>query len=84
MENWCEYWKKFDKLTDELKENGKNEFSNQLCNIKTLVNGLTDGWFEFKNGFENCIKQNEYKLDDIEIKKSEELLKNLNDSLKNR
>ena len=62
VNNWEEYWIRYDSLVKNLKKENQFELANKLVDAKKRVNGLTDGWFEFKNEFEVIIKQNKSLL----------------------
>ena len=45
VNNWEEYWIRYDSLVKNLKKENQFELANKLVDAKKRVNGLTDGWF---------------------------------------
>jgi len=43
------YWECYDRICESLGSRDKKEILEKLKSAKTLINGLTDGWAEFKN-----------------------------------
>ena len=84
IENWEEYWLQFDNLISELNVEEKFEIATKLTDAKKMVNGLTDGWFEFKEEFENTVKQNSSDLSKSNLSKADFLITKLKISLNNR
>ena len=81
VNNWDEYWIKYDSLVKNLKKENQFELANKLVDAKKSVNGLTDGWFEFKNEFEVVIKQNKSILNIVNLELSLFLIKTIKSSL---
>ncbi|MDY3317789.1 hypothetical protein PG630_10780, partial [Riemerella anatipestifer] len=77
------YWDEYENLIQDLTLTGSNKLANELKKIKSKVFGLTDGWFEFKNDFENLIKINIEKMTETQKNKAKSLIKKLNSFLKN-
>ncbi|MDY3343640.1 hypothetical protein PG326_00015 [Riemerella anatipestifer] len=77
------YWDEYENLIQDLTLTGSNKLANELKKIKSKVFGLTDGWFEFKNDFENLIKINIEKMTENQKNKAKSLIKKLNSFLKN-
>jgi hypothetical protein len=48
------------------------------------VNGLTDGWYDFKNAFEKSHKTNRNNMANQQNEIADFLMKTLNESLTNR
>ena len=49
---WQDYWKTFDNLIEQLSADNKTEIIADFKDAQKYVNGLTDGWYEFKYSFE--------------------------------
>lgn len=81
VNNWEEYWIRYDSLVKNLKKENQFELANKLVDAKKRVNGLTDGWFEFKNEFEVIIKQNKSILNIVNLELSLFLIKTIKSSL---
>ena len=81
VNNFEEYWIKYDSLVKNLKKEHQFELANKLVDAKKRVNGLTDGWFEFKNEFEVIIKQNKSLLNIVNLELSLFLIKTIKSSL---
>lgn len=81
VNNWEEYWIRYDSLVKNLKKENQFELANKLVDAKKRVNGLTDGWFEFKNEFEVIIKQNKSLLNIVNLELSLFLIKTIKSSL---
>jgi len=62
LTSWQDYWEVFDKLIDLLNEDNKAEIILEFKDAQKFVNGLTDGWYEFKFAFENALKSNRQKM----------------------
>ena len=77
VNNFEEYWIKYDSLVKNLKKEHQFELANKLVDAKKNVNGLTDGWFEFKNEFEVIIKQNKSLLNIVNLELSLFLIKTI-------
>ena len=81
VNNWEEYWIRYDSLVKNLKKENQFELANKLVDAKKRVNGLTDGWFEFKNEFEVVIKQNKSILNIVNLELALFLIKTIKSSL---
>lgn len=76
--DWNEYWEMYDKLIVELKNENKVSIANKLIEARTFVNGLTDGWFEFKEKLDEVIESNRGNLTSTQ----KNILHNLSSTLK--
>ena len=81
VNNFEEYWIKYDSLVKNLKKEHQFELANKLVDAKKNVNGLTDGGFEFKNEFEVAIKQNKSILNNVNLELALFLIKTIKLSL---
>ena len=81
VNNFEEYWIKYDSLVKNLKKEHQFELANKLVDAKKNVNGLTDGWFEFKIEFEVAIKQNKSILNNVNLELALFLIKTIKLSL---
>lgn len=61
VNNWQDYWKIFDKLIELLKADNQEQIILDFKEAQKYVNGLTDGWFEFKIAFEKSLQLNKEK-----------------------
>jgi hypothetical protein len=57
-----ENWKIFDELIGLLNSDNKTDFALEFMDAQKYVNGLTDGWYEFKSAFENSLNANKQNL----------------------
>jgi hypothetical protein len=84
LTGWQDYWKIFDELIEQLYLDNKTIIIDELKNAQKYVNGLTDGWYEFKFAFEKSLKTNRHNLTTEQNEIADFLLTTLNKSLKNR
>lgn len=84
INSWQDYWKIFEKLIELLRADNQDEIILELKEAQKYVNGLTDGWFEFKFAFEKCLQLNRTKITTDQADIADFLIKTLNNSLKNR
>lgn len=82
--SWLEYWKIFDDLIDLLNSENKTDIALEFINAQKYVNGLTDGWYEFKSAFENSLNANRQNFTVEQNHIANFLLSTLNKSLTNR
>ncbi|MDP4272351.1 MAG: hypothetical protein Q8909_19850 [Bacteroidota bacterium] len=78
--SWQIYWKIFDELIDLLDAENKPDIASDMKAAKNCVNGLTDGWFEFKLALEKAMKTYQKKMSEEEIYIAEYLITNLDKS----
>lgn len=83
LTGWKDYWEIFDELTDLLTAKNKTEVVIELTDAKKYVNGLTDGWYEFKFAFEKAIDSNNHIMTKEQTQIGEFLITFLNKSLRN-
>ena len=81
VNNFEEYWIKYDSLVKNLKKEHQFELADKFVDAKKNVNGLTDGWFEFTNEFEVLIKQNKSILNIVNLELALFLIKTIKSSL---
>jgi hypothetical protein len=81
MKSWEDYWKTFDSLIEKLRKDGHEQIIIELKEAQKYVNGLTDGWYDFKIEMENILKLNKAKMTQEQTGIIEFLVKTLNDSL---
>lgn len=79
-----DFWEDYDRLCKSLIEFDKKVIAEDLKKVKSYVNGLTDGWFDFMVEFENVIKEHYEDLSADEKNIAENLLSELKKSLDNR
>jgi hypothetical protein len=84
LSSWQDYWKIFDELIELLKQDKQEDIILELKDAQKYVNGLTDGWFEFKFAFERCLRLNRSKMTSDQTDIADFLIKTLSKSLKNR
>lgn len=83
--SWDDYWFIFNNLIESLKsDNNKDNIVLELKDAQKSVNGLTDGWFDFKLAFENILKKNKINMTEKQIKMSQFLIYEIKKILKNR
>jgi len=84
MTSWDDYWKTFDLLIDKLKQGGQGQIVNELKDVQRYVNGMTDGWFDFKTGMEKTLELNKAKMTADQVDILNGLIEGLTDSLNRR
>ena len=84
LTGWQDYWVIFDELIDLLKADSKTEIIDELKDAQQYVNGLTDGWYEFKFAFEKTLNSNRQIMTIEQNQIANFLLTTLNKSLTNR
>ncbi|WP_107039884.1 hypothetical protein [Brumimicrobium mesophilum] len=84
LTGWKDYWELFDELIEQLDSDNKIEITTEFKEAQRYLNGLTDGWYDFKNAFEKSHKTNRHKLTVQQNEIADFLMKALNESLKNR
>ena len=84
LTDWQDYWKIFDELIEQLTSENKIEIVAEFEKAQKYVNGLTDGWYEFKFALEKSINSNKQNMTEEQYQITEFLLTTLNKSLINR
>lgn len=79
-----DYWPLFDKLIKLLDIDKKQQIIAELEDAQSYVNGLTDGWFEFKSAFEKTLKSNKSQMTIEQLDIADFLISSLNKVLTNR
>jgi len=81
---WKNYWKIFDELIELLKADNQKKIISEFIEAQKYVNGLTDGWYEFKFAFEKTLKTYRQNMTEEQKHIANILLTNLNEYLSNR
>lgn len=84
LNGWQDYWKIFDELMELLNFDNKGEIIVEFIDAKKYVNGLTDGWYDFKFAFEKTLEVNRKNLTKEQTHIADFLLSEINDSLTNK
>lgn len=84
LESWKDYWELFNELIEQLDSDNKTEITTEFKEAQRYVNGLTDGWYDFKNAFEESHKTNRHNMTGQQNEIADFLMKALNESLTNR
>ena len=84
LTGWQDYWIIFDELIEHLNSDNKSEIIAEFKEAQKYVNGLTDGWYEFKFALEKTINSNTQNMTEEENQIADFLLKTLTKSLTNR
>ncbi len=84
INGWSDYWLIFDKLIDLLNAENKDRIVLDFMDAKKFINGLTDGWYEFKFAMEKAINSNRQLMSVEQIQIAEFLSTTLEKSLSNR
>lgn len=84
MTSWYDYWKTFDLLIDKLTQGGQGLIGKELKDVQRYVNGMTDGWFDFKTGMEKILELNKAKMTADQVDILKDLIEGLTDSLNRR
>jgi hypothetical protein len=84
VNGWQDYWKIFNHLIEKLKANHQDQIIMEFEDAQNHVNGLTDGWFEFKFAFEKSLQVHRSKMSYDQIDMADFLIMTLNKTLTNR
>jgi hypothetical protein len=84
INSWSDYWSIFDKLINLLEAENKDNIVLDLKDAKKYLNGLTDGWYEFKIAMEKTMNSNRQLMSAEQIQIAEFLSTTLDKSLSNR
>jgi hypothetical protein len=84
MKGWDDYWKTFDLLIEKLKQTDQDQIVVDLKEAQKYVNGLTDGWVDFKTEMEKTLNENKSKMTAEQVDIATLLIKTLHNSLMNR
>ena len=84
INSWSDYWLIFDKFIDLLKAENKDSIVLDFMDAKKFINGLTDGWYEFKFAMEKTIKFNRQQMSAEQIQIAKFLTTALDESLSNK
>jgi len=84
INSWSDYWLIFDKLINLLEAENKDNIVLDLKDAQKYLNGLTDGWYEFKFSIEKTINSNRQLMSAEQIQIAEFLSTTLDKSLSNR
>jgi len=84
LTGWQDYWKIFDELIDLLKADNQEQIVLEFKDAQLYLNGLTDGWFDFKSAFEKSLQANRTKMTVDQTDIADFLILTLNKSLTNR
>ncbi len=82
--SWEHFWKWFDYLVQELETSNQQDTAQKLREAKSLVNGLTDGWYDFLNGFEITLLADADKFNAEQVKLAAALISFLKGVLNSR
>jgi hypothetical protein len=78
-----DYWDLFNELIELLEADNKTSIVSDFKNAQKYLNGLTDGWYEFKYALEKSLKSNRQLMTEKQINITEFLISSLNQSLSN-
>lgn len=84
LTGWQDYWKIFDELIGLLKADNQTQIVADFKDAQLYVNGMTDGWYEFKFAFEKVLNSNKDKLTTKQLDIANFLVSTLDKYLKNR
>lgn len=84
INSWDDYWKLFDELIGLLKSDGQEQIVADFKDAQKYLNGLTDGWYEFKFAFEKSLNNHRIRMSDKQTDIADFLIIKLNQSLTNR
>lgn len=83
IKEWQDYWRLFDNLIDLLLADKLYNIVSEFKDAQKHVNGLTDGWYEFKFAFEKSMNSNGNRLTQKQLDIAKFLIVKLNESLRN-
>lgn len=75
---WEEYWGLFDKLIELLNKDNQITIAKSFKESQAFVNGLTDGWYEFKFAFQKTFETNRSRMKKEQLDLAESLMIGLN------
>lgn len=78
-----DYWEVFDELIEKFNDDQKSEISQAFNEAKKCVNGLTDGWYQFKFSFEKTLSSNSHNMSEEQQQIAHFLFTTLNKHLEN-
>jgi len=81
INSWSDYWSIFDKLIDLLKAENKDSIVLDFKDAQKYVNGLTDGFYEFKFAFEKSYQSNKIRMTDNQKEIADFLILKIAESL---
>lgn len=81
LTNWQDFWKVFDELIELLKTDNQEQIILEFKDAQLYVNGLTDGWFDFKSAFEKSLQSNKAKMTTDQIEIADFIILTINKSL---
>ena len=84
LNGWQDFWEIFDELIDLLHSEKKAMIIDEFKDAQKYVNGLTDGWYEFKFAFEKSLISNRQHMTAEQKEIADFLITTLNKSLTNR
>ncbi len=84
LSGWQDYWKLFDDLIGLLDSDNNKEIAEEFKDAQKFVNGLTDGWYEFKFAFERALQSNRINMTAEQTNIADFLIMTLSKSLRNR
>jgi len=84
INSWSDYLLIFDRLINLLESENKDNIVLDLKDAQKYLNGLTDGWYEFKFAMEKTIKSNRLQMSAEQIQIAKFLTTTLDESLSNR
>jgi predicted phosphohydrolase len=84
IQSWEDFWQLYRSLIQLSLENKQETIADKLKEAQRYVNGLTDGWHDFKNEFEKVISSNRKMLTREQLELANYLLTTLHESLTNR
>jgi hypothetical protein len=84
INSWQDYWLLFDRLIDKLNTERNDQLIAEFKNAQRFVNGLTDGWYEFKFAFEKSLNSNRDMMTQDQLEIADFLILSLSKSLKNK
>lgn len=78
---WRDYWNIFDELIELLKKDEKFFIANDFLETQKYVNGLSDGWYDFKDAFQKTYELYKENMTKEQIEISRFLMRTLNNVL---
>ena len=81
VNSWQDYWTIFNDLIELLKADHHDQIILEFKDAQTYVNGLTDGWFEFKFAFEKSFNSHRTKMSNDQVDIVNFLIATLNKTL---
>lgn len=66
IRDWDDFWRIYEEMLSILKEERHSDTVTDFKDAKYYVNGMTDGWYDFKGAFEDALNKHIGKMGEKE------------------